>query len=41
MVFSGLTFLLAFTPIILILYYLVPKKGKNIVILVSGLLFYA
>lgn len=41
MVFSGLTFLLVFTPIILILYYLVPKKGKNIVILVSGLLFYS
>ncbi len=41
MVFSGLTFLLAFTPVILILYYLVPKKGKNAVILASGLLFYA
>ena len=41
MVFSGLTFLLAFLPIVLILYYLMPKKGKNIVILVSGLLFYA
>lgn len=41
MVFSGQTFLLAFLPIVLILYYLVPKKGKNIVILVSGLLFYA
>lgn len=33
--------MLAFLPIILILYYIVPKKGKNIVILVSGLLFYA
>lgn len=41
MVFSGQTFLLAFLPIVLILYYLVPKKGKNIVILISGLLFYA
>lgn len=41
MVFSGLTFMLAFLPIMLILYYLVPKKGKNIVILISGLLFYA
>ena len=40
MVFSGLTFMLAFLPIVLILYYIVPKKGKNIVILVSGLLFY-
>ncbi len=41
MVFSGLTFMLAFLPIILILYYIVPKKGKNIVILISGLLFYS
>lgn len=41
MVFSGLTFMLAFLPVMLILYYIVPKKGKNIVILISGLLFYA
>ena len=41
MVFSGLTFMLAFLPIILILYYILPKKGKNIVILISGLLFYS
>lgn len=41
MVFSGLTFMLAFLPIILIMYYSVPKKGKNIIILISGLLFYA
>ncbi len=41
MVFSGLTVLLAFTPVILILYSLVPKKGKNAVILASRLLFYA
>ena len=41
MVFSSLTFLFAFLPITLILYYLVPKKAKNIVILISGLVFYA
>ncbi len=41
MVFSGLTFMLAFLPIMLILYYIMPKKGKNAVILISGLLFYA
>lgn len=41
MVFSGLTFMLAFLPVMLILYYIMPKKGKNIVILISGLLFYA
>ncbi len=41
MVFSSLTFLFAFLVITLILYYIVPKKLKNVVILVSGLLFYA
>ena len=41
MVFSSLTFLFAFLPITLIIYYLVPKKAKNVVILVSGLIFYA
>ncbi len=41
MVFSSLTFLFAFLPITLIVYYLVPKKAKNIVILISGLVFYA
>lgn len=41
MVFSSLTFLFAFLPITLIIYYLVPKKAKNVVIMISGLLFYA
>lgn len=41
MVFSSLTFLFAFLPIVFIIYYAVPKKAKNVVILVSGLLFYA
>lgn len=41
MVFSSLTFLFAFLPLTLIVYYLVPKKAKNIVILISGLVFYA
>lgn len=41
MVFSSLTFLFAFLTVTLILYYAVPKKLKNVVILVSGLLFYA
>ena len=42
MVFSSLTFLFfGFLPLTLIIYYLVPKKLKNIVILVSGLIFYA
>lgn len=41
MVFSSLTFLFAFLPLTLIVYYLVPKKAKNVVILISGLVFYA
>lgn len=41
MVFSSLTFLFAFLPISLILYYLVPNKAKNVVILISGIVFYA
>lgn len=42
MVFSSLTFLFfGFLPLTLICYYLVPKRFKNIVILISGLVFYA
>ena len=41
MVFSSLTFLFAFLPITMILYYIVPDKAKNVIILISGLVFYA
>ncbi|MCM1055382.1 MAG: MBOAT family protein [Bacteroides sp.] len=41
MVFSSLTFMFVFLPIVLILYYAVPKKFKNLFILISGLIFYA
>ena len=41
MVFSGLTFLFFFLPIVLLLYYAVPAKGKNLIILISGIIFYA
>lgn len=41
MVFSSLTFLFFFLPIVLITYFLVPMKAKNIIILVSGIVFYA
>ncbi|MEG0570027.1 MAG: MBOAT family O-acyltransferase [Oscillospiraceae bacterium] len=41
MVFSGTAFLFAFLPIVLILYYLSNTKIKNIIILISGLFFYA
>lgn len=41
MVFSSLTFLYIFLPIVLILYYLVPDRFRNFFILISGLFFYA
>ena len=41
MVFSSLTFLFLFLPVTLILYYAVPKKVKNLVLLVMSLVFYA
>lgn len=41
MVFSSLIFLYFFLPIVLITYFLVPKKIKNVIILISGLFFYA
>lgn len=41
MVFSSITFLFYYFPIVIFIYFLIPKKYKNIVILISGLLFYA
>ena len=41
MVFSSITFLYFFLPLVLLVYFSVPMKGKNIVLLVSGLIFYA
>lgn len=41
MVFSSLTFLFAFLPLVLIAYYAVPLKAKNVIILISGIVFYA
>lgn len=41
MLFSSITFLFYFLPIVLVLYYLVPEKGKNIVLLIASLIFYA
>lgn len=40
MVFSSITFLFYFLPIVLLIYYLVPKKYKNIVLLIASLIFY-
>ncbi len=41
MVFSSLTFLFFFLPIVLLTYFAVPMKAKNIIILISSLFFYA
>ena len=42
MVFSSIVFLFLFLPIVLIIYYLIPKiKYKNIFLLIASLLFYA
>ena len=41
MVFSSIPFLYYFLPCVLLAYFLVPKKGKNAVLLVASLLFYA
>lgn len=41
MIFSGLPFLFIFFPITILLYYLVPKKAKRFLLLVTSLIFYA
>lgn len=41
MVFSSFVFLLVFLPVVLILYFLCPPKGRNLVLLLASLLFYA
>ena len=41
MVFSSLNFLFLFLPIVLVLYFLSPRKIKNAILLVASLIFYA
>lgn len=41
MVFSSLTFLYFFLPLVLGLYFISPMKIKNLIIFISGILFYA
>ncbi len=41
MIFSSVFFMFVFLPIVLLAYFLVPKKLKNVVILISSLIFYA
>lgn len=41
MVFSSLTFLFVFLPIILIVYYSSPRKIRNAILFIGSLVFYA
>lgn len=41
MVFSSISFLFFFLPAVLIIYYLMPVKARNLVLLAASLLFYA
>lgn len=41
MVFSGITYLVYFLPVFILLYHLVPHKYKNAVILIASIYFYS
>ena len=41
MVFSSLVFLYVFLPAVLLFYYLIPRKGRNAVLLFFSVIFYA
>ena len=41
MVFSGLLFTFYFLPVVLVLYYIVPRAFKNYILLVSSIFFYS
>ena len=41
MVFSSLLFLFYFLPAVLVVYFIVPRKAKNIVLLIFSVFFYA
>ena len=40
MVFSSLVFMFAYLPLTLLIYYIVPRKGRNIFLFFINLLFY-
>lgn len=40
MLFSGIPFLFYFLPCVLLIYFIVPQKGRNAVLLVASLFFY-
>jgi len=41
MLFSSIPFLFYFLPVVFAIYFAVPRKARNIILLVSSLLFYA
>ena len=44
MVFSSFSFLVAFLPLVIVGYYIIPKKYtkvKNIILLIASLIFYS
>ena len=40
MLFSGIPFLFYFLPCVLLVYFAVPQKGRNAVLLAASLFFY-
>jgi alginate O-acetyltransferase complex protein AlgI len=41
MVFSSISFLLYFLPILLVVYFIIPNKAKNVFLLLASILFYS
>ena len=41
MAFSSISFLFYFLPLFFIIYYLIPARAKNVVLLAGSLFFYA
>lgn len=41
MLFTSITFLYYFLPLVLIFYFIIPKKYRNIILLISSIIFYA
>lgn len=41
MLFSSLTFLCCFLPLVVIIYFLIPLVARNLFLLISSLIFYA
>lgn len=39
MIFSSVFFIFVFLPVTLLIYFVAPKPGKNVVLLISSLIF--